>query len=333
MTRQAIILFLISLLVLGCEAELDVFREGEPTPVVYCILDQEKTTQSLRLSRSYNSFAAYEAPESSDSLLFDRALDVAIEQVNGTTVEKRAFFTPVDVKKDTGFFPVTEHWVYQSDMEILPNTTYKLIIYLNESDKIIYSTCTTVTPFDIVNPAYPEVRDINFQAEHNPSFYWTQSTNAGVYQLGFFLHYDEYIVDEVESKTMNLSFNTKFILENSGHFFSQSINSNQFYIKLNDQLESDPAVFRKCTGLDAYVFCGGEELAYLIRLQTGGQTFSLMEYTNLYNGIGVFSSRLTRQIKGFKLTDQSIDSLAYGKYTYDLNFLDRNGVREKGGGN
>lgn len=331
MIRQASILFLASLLMLGCEAKLDVFQEDVITPIVYCLLDQDKTTQSLRLSRSYNSTRASEAPGSSDSLLFIRALDVVLEQVNGTTVEKRAFFIPIDVKKEEGFFPGTENWIYQTDMEILPNTTYKLIIYLNEFDKIIYSTCTTVTPFDIVNPAYPEVRDINFQTEHNPQFFWTKSTNAGIYQLGFFVHYDEYTGDQVERKTADFSFNTKFILDDYGQHYSQSINSNQFYIKFRDQLLTDPSIFRKFVGMDAYVICGGEELAYLIRLQSGGQTFSLMEYSNVYNGIGIFSSRLTRQTKGFNITDQSIDSLAYGKYTYDLNFMDRNGIREGGG--
>ena len=327
--RYSILLFV--LILASCDADLDVFREGDPTPVVYCVLDQDKSVQSLRLTRSYNSFRASVPPDSPDSIKFSEAIDIALEQVDGNNTEKRAFFVPVSIEKDSGFFPVAENWIYQTDMVILPDKTYKLILYLNETDKIIYSTCTTVTPFTIVNPAYPEVRDLHLQVDHNPQFYWTNSKNAGIYQMGFILHYDEFTAETTESKSVLIDLNTRFVPDPSEHFISQSINSTQFYMKLNELLDHKPEVIRRFTGLDAMIICGGEELAYLIRLQQAGQTFSLMEFTNIYNGIGIFSSRLIRKTEGFRLTAQTIDSIAYGRYTYDLNFLDRNGVREKGG--
>ncbi len=311
---------------------MDIFQEDIATPVVYCILNQDQDIQSLRLSRSYNSFRADVPPNSPDSIHFERALDVALEQVKDGFVEKRTFFKPVEIVKDSGFFPVNEHWIYQTEMKILPNTKYNLIIYLENSDKIIFSTCTTVTPFEIVNPAYPDVRDLHFQTDHNPLFYWTASANGGIYQIGFILHYDEISISGVEKKETKLAFNTKFVHEEAIGLINQSINSNQFYIKLNEQLTSDPQILRQFTSIDAYVVCGGSELAYLVKLQTQGQSFSLMEFTNILNGIGVFSSVLSRQTIDFNLTDATIDSLAYGHYTYDLNFLDRNGVREEGGG-
>ena len=323
---------MMSFLFFACEADLDVFREKGSTPVVYCLLDQDKDIQTLRLSRSYVSYAASIPPASDDSLLLSKAIDVALEQVSGTVVEKRAFFRAVDIQKDSGFFPNTQHWIYQTNMEILPDTRYNLIVYLEEDDKIVYSTCTTITPFQIKNPLYPEFREIQFQTSHNPQFFWTNSQNAGVFQMGYILHYSEYSGDSYEQKEINLSFNTTFTVENAGNFFNQSINSNQFYIKLNNQIPNDPSVLRRFNSLDAYIVGGGVELAHLIKLQTSGQTFSLMEFTNVYNGIGIFSSRLSRRVNGFGLTSQTIDSIAYGKYTYDLNFLDRNGVREEGGG-
>jgi hypothetical protein len=327
--RFSILLFI--LILASCEADLEVFKEGPPTPVVYCVLDQDKPVQKLRLTRSYNSNRASEPPDSPDSIRFREAIDIALEQVDGDNVEKRAFFDPVRIEKDSGFFPVAENWIYQTEMVILPDKTYKLIVYLNESDKIIYSTCTTVSPFHIVNPAYPEIRDIHLQVDHNPQFYWTSSKNAGIYQMGFILHYDEFTAETTESKSVQIDLNTRFVPDPSEHFISQSINSTQFYLKLNEMLDHNPKVIRRFTGLDAMIICGGEELAYLIRLQQAGQSFSLMEFTNVYNGIGIFSSRMIRTTGGFRLTAQTIDSLAYGRYTYGLNFLDRNGVREKGG--
>lgn len=331
MTRIAGILLSLVFL-FSCETEIDVFREKDTTPVVWCLLDQDQEIQTLRLSRSYVSFQASIPPDSPDSVLLSQAIEIALEQVNGDIVEKRAFFEAVEIEKDSGFFPSSIHWIYQTDMMILPDTEYKLIIYHENEDKIVYSTCTTVTPFDIANPKYPELREIQFHTSHNPQFYWTRSENAGIFQMGYIFHYDEFSGDFFDSKELELSFNTTFVTDNSANFYNQSINSNQFYIKLKEALPADPGILRRFKSMDAFIVSGGQELAYLIKTQTGGQTFSLMEFTNIYNGIGVFSSRMSRRITGFKITDQTLDSLAYGRYTNDLNFLDRNGVREEGGG-
>ena len=141
MKRIYLILFVFIAACVGCDSDIDIFQEEEPTPVIYCLLDQDQPIQSLRLSRSYNSYSAHIPPDSPDSILFERALDIALEQVNGDVVEKRAFFHPVDIRKDSGFFPVTEHWIYQTDMEILPEKEYKLIVHLEDKDKIIFSKC------------------------------------------------------------------------------------------------------------------------------------------------------------------------------------------------
>ena len=43
-------------------------------------------------------------------------------------------------------------------------------------------------------------------------------------------------------------------------------------------------------------------------------------YTNIENGIGLFSSRLFQTIKDVKLTANCIDSLMYGQFTGTKNF-------------
>jgi hypothetical protein len=50
-------------------------------------------------------------------------------------------------------------------------------------------------------------------------------------------------------------------------------------------------------------------------------------YTNMVNGIGVFSSMATQKVEGLVLASTTIDSIAYGVHTKDLMFLDHNGTR------
>jgi len=314
----------------GCETDIDVVIPADPTPVVYCILDQDSPVQYLRLSRSYLTEEASIPLDNPDSILLARATKVAVEEVIGGKITNRTFFTPVDVTKDSGYFPRQEHWVYRADFIVKPETDYRLIIYIDEYDKIIYSSCYTVGNFEIINPQYPEVRYIHMLPDHNLSFYWTKSLNAAIYQLGFLMHYLEMKEDQTLEKEILIPLKSVFYLQTSDNLFSYPINSTNFYGYLAEVLPADPMVLRKCLTIDAIIIGGGEELGYYMRIQEGGQAFNLMDYSNIKNGIGIFSSKVLRKIEGFKLTEQSIDSLAYGHATRQLNFVDRTGTRDGG---
>ncbi|TSA35804.1 MAG: DUF4249 family protein [Porphyromonadaceae bacterium] len=312
----------------GCETEIDVVIPADPTPVVYCILDQDSPVQYLRLSRSYLTDNASIPPDEPDSILFARATKVAVEEVIDGKVTKRAFFTPVDIAKDSGYFPRQEHWVYRADFIVKPETDYRLIIYIDEYDQIAYSSCYTVGNFEIINPLYSEVRYIHMLPDHNLSFYWTKSLNAAIYQLGFVMHYLEMKEDQTLEKEILIPLKSIFYLQATDNLFSYPINSTNFYNYLAETLPIDPTVLRKCMTIDAVIISGGEELGYYMRIQEAGQAFNLMDYTNIKNGIGIFSSKVLRRINGFSLTEQSIDTLAYGHATRQLNFVDRTGTRD-----
>lgn len=331
MNRLAGIGILGLLLLTACEENIDLISQSDPTPVIHCILDTESDVQTLRLSRSYITQNATIPPNSSDSLLLAEPLDVIIEQVADEEVVAAFAFEPVHFLKDSGFFPTEEHWVYQAHFRAHPETTYRLIVYLERQDQLAYATCTTLSQFRIINPVYPAVRSIHFQTDHNPFFTFTKSQHAGIYQMGYILHFEESQGTELRRDSLVLFMNTLYGIEATENLFNQGINSNQFYARIGENLTADPQVFRKFLALDVFVLGGGEELAYLMRLQEFGQTFALMEYSNIQNGIGVFSSRYTQYIRGFQITGQSIDSLAYGRFTDALNFADRTGTRSGGG--
>ncbi|MCX6223820.1 MAG: hypothetical protein NTV01_03575 [Bacteroidia bacterium] len=237
----------------GCETDIEVVNPADPTPVVFCILNQDSTAQYLRLSRSYLTQNASIPPDEPDSILFARATKVAVEEIIGGKVTRSAFFTPVDVTKDSGFFPRQEHWVYRAYFTVKPETDYRLIIYVDEYDKIIYSSCFTVGDFDIVNPLYPEVRYIHMLPDHNLLFYWTKSLNAAIYQLGFVMHYLEMKDDLSTEKEILIPLKSIFYLVTAENLFSFPINSANFYGYLAEVLPVDPLVLRKCLTISAEV--------------------------------------------------------------------------------
>jgi len=326
--RTFLLIFLItSMLVSSCETDLNIVNPAPPTPVVFCILDQDSPVQYLRLSRSYISGNGTIPPDETDSLLFARDTKVVIEEMVNGKVTNQAFFLPVDMGKDSGFFPSEVNWNYRAEFTVKPGTDYRLIVYIDDFDKIVYSTCYTVGKFDILNPLYPEVRYIHMLPDHNLSFYWTKSSNAAIYQIAFQMHYLEMGEDETIEKKILIPLKSIFYLETTENKFSYPVNSTSFYNYLARELPVDPMVLRKFLSIDAIIISGGEELGYYMQIQESGQAFTLMDYSNITNGIGIFSSKVLRKIDGFSLTDQSIDTLAYGHATKDLNFVDRTGTR------
>jgi hypothetical protein len=98
-----------------------------------------------------------------------------------------------------------------------------------------------------------------------------------------------------------------------------------FYEFLADRLTSDPSVRRNLVGIDCYVRSGGNELLQFrtIQLANSGITGAggeLPSYTNMSEGLGLFTSSNLDVIGNLLLNPESNDSLITGSITRDLNF-------------
>jgi len=323
------LLIILSIFVFSCETGIDVTDDSGSVPIVYCILNQDDSVQRLRISRSYLSTNGLIPPGSSDSLTIPGEVNLSIEVVENKQVTDHYLFEPISIQKDSGFFPSEVNGIYQGIFGIKENTTYRLILEIKEWDYVSYSSFVTVGDFQLVDPAFPKVRDIHMLNDHNPVIHWTRSLNAAVYQVGIRVHFQEMIAEQIDSISLLFLFTTTFNRDDPGSFYSYSINSNQFYKRMAESIQSDPAYLRKLTGIDVCVIAGSESVGVYMTTQESQDPFQVLDYTNFINGLGIFGSCKTVEARGFKLDDQSMDSLAYGNMTKSLNFLDSDGYRKE----
>ncbi|MFH0760096.1 MAG: hypothetical protein V2A67_01165 [Bacteroidota bacterium] len=321
-------LIILLLFAFSCETGIDVTDDSWPVPIVYCILNQADSIQRLRISRSYLSQNGLIPPASSDSLTIPGKVNAIIEVVENSRITGEFILEPHKIQKDSGFFPNDVNWIYQGVFKIKDNTTYRLTIDIGEWNYVSCSSIVTLDDFDLVDPVYPEVRDIHMLEDHSPVIHWTKSLNAAVYQVGFRVHYKEMEGDRTENKSFAIPFNMIFYRDDPGGFYSYSVNSNQFYKRLSESIPADSALLRIFISTDVFVIAGNESLGVYLTTLASPDPFQVFDYTNLINGHGIFGSCKTREIKGFKLDDQSLDTLAYGRYTRSLNFLDSDGHRK-----
>ena len=315
-------------LLIGCESDFDLIHDGDPIPIVYCLLNPGEETQTIRMSKSFVSDKGQGLPDSAELIYYQSKVNLAIELMDGDQAIDHTEFNAVAVQKEPGRFSDEYHIVYQTTMKVAGNSTYRLIIYIAGENKLIYAYTKTPGDFSLVDPAYPKLRQIHLMPDHNPVFHWTQAENASIYQLCLQLNYYEIDSLETNLKSEVVSLNTLIKTENPGNYYTYDINSTQFYIALGNSIEEDISLLRSFHSLDAFVVAGGEELAIHYQTQHEGDPFRIMDFTNIQNGIGVFSSISYSYTRGFKVTKQTIDSLAYGQFTKQLNFLDRDGNRK-----
>lgn len=165
--KNTFIIGLIFLLI-GCESDFDLIHDGDPIPIIYCLLNPGEEIQTIRLSKSYVSDQGQGLPDSAELIYYQTQVNLAVEKMDGDQAIEHTEFSSVAVQKEQGIFSDEFHLVYQTKMEICGKATYRLVIFIPEEDKLIYAYTKTPGDFSIIDPAYPKLRTIHLMPDHNP---------------------------------------------------------------------------------------------------------------------------------------------------------------------
>jgi hypothetical protein len=329
-TKATGLLIITGALLSSCDTDIDINASNLDVPIVYCLLDTESPTQYLKLNKTYLvSSAAIENPPVSDSQYFEGNIQIVMERwENNKPVEFIDFYPTYEVPKTPGFFPSDQNLLYKADATIKSNSLYMVSIYLEDREKIIHASTKTIGDLKVIDPIDLEVRKISLNQGINYTTRWQQVANAGIYQVVIRFHYAE-TKDGIRSEKY-LDWPQSFTNPLSNvDYLSKDISGTRFFYVLEEGIPVDENVVREALGVDFYILSGGSEIKFYIE-STSPSEGALMErpvYTNMVNGIGVFSSMATQKVEGLVLASTTIDSIAYGVHTKDLMFLDHNGTR------
>ena len=316
-------------LLASCETDFQVNAENQEVPIVYCVLNNGSTTQYVKLNKSYLiDKPAFSNPPNQDSVYFDGNIQVVLEEWDNGKVSEIFIFEPTsEIPKDTGFFPVDNNIIYKTEATIKPEKKYSLSIYLENKEKIVYAETTSMGNLSVIDPLDIPERKVSLNVGQNYVCSWKPVDNAGIYQVIINFQYMEYEGTDSIQKTMVWPQAFTSPLTNA-ETLSKDISGSRFFYIVNEKLEVKPGITRKALGVDFVILSGGEEIKFYIE-STAPSDGALMEkpiYTNVTNGLGVFSTVSKAEISLLPLGAVTIDSLAYGQTTNGLGFLDHNGV-------
>ena len=322
-----LILAVFTMLFSACETDFDVNAEWEETTVVFGLLDasDENQLQKIKISKAFlGNMDAYQMAQYSDSINYGvDELDVKIYKWDFNQIEDSVELIAVPTYRDGEIF-YDSIIVYQFDNVnsfLQKGYEYELVVKNNKSGNLVSSRTEIVTGFDFDNIFTTKSKSFQFGLYTNNDFSsstitWDDSNDNGtIYQLDLIFHYTE-IMDGVYTED-SLIYSLPLIDDTES---KMKIEGNSFFNFLELNLTKDDEVVRYFNGIDMLMTVGSEDLETYINVNKPitGIVQQRPQFTNINNGIGLFSSRFTKIRLEYDLTSSTLD------YLKSVDGLDRN---------
>jgi hypothetical protein len=153
-----------------------------------------------------------------------------------------------------------------------------------------------------------------------------QGEVAAIYDVQMTINYEESLPTDATQfvdKSLTWVIARNLLRDNDDRMGIQ-FSGEDFYRFIDGALEPAPNQIRRLIDLDVTISAAGDELAQYIRVRqanTGITSSQIVPtFSNVENGLGLFSSSAEVSKEAIRITPASLDSLAQGFYTRDLSF-------------
>ncbi len=334
-TKNILILSLLASLFFSCSTEVDINAPWKDITVVYGVLSQHDTIHYIKVNKAFlGDESAYEMAQHSDSLNYHN-VNVTLEKVNVNTgnIVQVFDFKDTILEKEPGIFATDSNIVYYYKGKILGDNEspsayrYDLKVYVADRDKNVSASTFLLNDIEIKTPPYSDFYSVPLPSPTPFKVTWLSEKGIRLYQLKIVFHYYELTTTDTTEKTIEMSFAQKTSINaDGGQELSNSIGLDDFLNFLVQNIPVDPNVTRviKKQAMDFYVYTGSEDMYKYMQVST--PTNSLVQdrpfFTNINNGVGLFTSRSYTLRAGKKMDRKFIDEIANNSKTRNLNFED-----------
>lgn len=324
MNKHAIfsLITLIILLMSSCKNDVDIFLEGEETTAVYGYIDCGADTNYLKITKSFIGNATELAPQYSASN-YDYKLDVRLvgkfakspNYITEVILDTTSVFKPYD--PEGLFYSGRDQTLYYTTEKFLENEKYQLIIKRKDGVTVT-SEVETISGSTLKRPTL----NINFESDYSNQIQWATNIPldlAAYYEVVGYFHYKEINTEgstDTVRHTMKWFFGSGtgeelynsadkklFISYKPSSFYTQLASTNNIANNHSDYVQ------RFSEGFEIVITATGDELYNYILIQNSNSAIiDTPEYTNIKNGIGIFSSRSVYS-KTLPLNEQTLNTL------------------------
>jgi hypothetical protein len=335
------LIFILTVLISSCKTDFDVNAEWKDITVVYGLLNPYSDTQYVKINKCFlGEASAYDMAAVSDSVLY---ADLTAKLIPGEIKDDGSFIvsgTEIMLQKTNNHYK--EPGIFATDNNVLYITTaaldktkdYRIEISVPGKDLISANTYL-IDMSDIENQG--SFSSLNLVKDENDVLELNAVPYGRVYEIVVKFNYYEVTADSTYLKYILWPQNNVLSKGLDGdEKLSFILSGNSFLSNVANQIKSaddyNPDVIQRVAferPIELFIYCGSDDLNTYIEVSkpADGVAQEKPGYTNITNGIGLFTSRSDAFAPSSKtkITDKTYDNLATSIYTIDLKFLDKNG--------
>ncbi len=323
--------FLLSL-VFSCKKDFNVNADWKDITIVYGLLNQNDSVHYIKVTKAFlgegNSLIYAQNPDSGNYPVGD--IEVSMDEYNESNLLRTLVFdTTMIHNKLSGdsIFYYPDQLMYKVEARLNQLYTYKLKIKNLKTNKEITSQTTLINDFAIDRPGPPPEK-ASFITGNKFPLEWYPAKGGKRYQLLIRFHYLETKNNITEEKSIDwLIFNDQKVDYSPGApVIKKSIPGESFYTFLKARLIADPTNISRVPRECEFIFTVASPDLNTYMEVTEPSTSIIQErppFTNIVNGIGLFSSRYDNTKDRpiiIDLSDATKTELKTNPLTIGLNF-------------
>ncbi len=345
MIKNKVIIILLSAFIAlsACNSDFEVNDKWQDVPVVFCVLDQSKEYQYIKVNKCFlGNLPASEMASVSDSLFYNCDVKVFLYKKQEKNILKQWEFVRVDtIPKEEGFFASDKNTIWVGNPQIDEGYDYELEINIDNGRIIARGNTKIVGPASLVSPdsRAPKVEMARYGNDFNIKFY--PSKNSNMFQTTVDFNYLE-IKQNGDTVRKSVEIFNNLIYRNVVDTYvaiERGFSVASFYSSLVAQInKDDESVVKRLVEMPNCVtfnVMSADENLYTymqVTKPSNGISQDKPIFTNLYidencdpkykTAYGLFASRYVASLsKAFGF--ETLDSISRGIYTKDLKFADK----------
>ncbi len=308
----------VSVYFISCEEDFDINAPYQDITVVYGLLDQGEDSVLIKINKAFlGDGNVLEMAKIEDSSEYVNGLTALIEEFNGTALVRSYELDTITIQnKEDGTFYNPYQIIYFTPYEPDQDHNYRLTVYVH-GDTITAST-NLVNDFSITKPSAGS-KFIQFKPDTEGSVEWNSAKNGRRYEVVIRFHYKEVLMDSPDTvyKYMDWALGTKkSVDDDGGDELSISYNNNSFYTIIKDRIPYTDAgqeanvKERYTNSVDVIIAVAANDFNTYMEVNEPSNSIvqDKPDYTNITNGIGLFSSRF-KNIRNKKVGLETIEDI------------------------
>lgn len=327
---------IISLFLSSCSNDLEINAPWKDVTVVFGLLNKNETTHYIRISKAFlGEGDALEFASQFDSLYYKPdLLDVKVYRIyNGVVADSFLCAAVTDIDKDPGIFSAPSQILYSFDAvltgSVNENSIYRLVVKNTQTGNVASAETELVQSLIQPKLVLVDTNRISIYPQNTTTVKWKSTKNGKMYELFLRFLYREYTDDVNQSDIVS-----KFVEINLGRFTNDNttggiertinIENTSIYQALYAAIPKstiEDTRYRIADSLQIEFNAAADDMTTYLNVNQPSNTVAQErpQYTNVENGLGLFSSRNSIMRK-IRLNDFTTDSLQSNPLTRDMNW-------------